>query len=128
MRKIGFIVVWSLLPLFSLFMIFSCQPHSQPGKPGTVSHLQVDQRTGHISIKAEEASLFQIIKTLKEKHQVEVIVPNMSDDRIVSANISDKPLDEGLAMLIPADLKYYFRAREIEAAIPGNTGDKEAIS
>jgi hypothetical protein len=118
---------WPWLHFLAFFLILSCQTTVPPGtKDHSAYTIKVTPETGRISIKTQKASLFTIIRELKEKHQIEVIIPNLSDDRVVTVDISDKPIHEGLAMLIPEDLKYRFRTKDIETVIPGTTGGKKA--
>lgn len=118
---------WSWLLFFSFFLIVNCQTVAPPEtKDDSAYSLTLAPATGYISIQAKKASLFEIIRELKEKHQIEVILPNVSEDRIISVDIVDKPLHEGLAALIPKDLKYRFSTKDIETVIPGSAGDKKA--
>ncbi|MBU1168406.1 MAG: hypothetical protein KKD44_02470 [Proteobacteria bacterium] len=110
-----------------LVVIAGCKSRSTPAPPGvTPPRINLDLKTGLLTIKAEKASLFKIIKELNEQHELDVVVPQLSKDRTVSVDISDMPVNEALSQLIPHDLKYYFQAKNMEIKIPGKTGDKKA--
>ncbi|WP_033397981.1 STN domain-containing protein [Desulfobacter curvatus] len=101
-------------------------PDTSSPQDVTAPRIALNLKTDLMTIKADNASLLKIIKELNEQHEIDVVVPQLSKDRKVSVNITNMPVNEALSQLIPHDLKYYFKAKNMEIKIPGNTGDKKA--
>jgi len=78
--------------------------------------LDVDPKTGTMTLHAKDASLLGILGELNTKFQIDVIVSNLADIR-VTVDIDSVPLDEGLAALIPAESRFHFRVEDADIAI-----------
>lgn len=85
--------------------------------------LSVDPATGFTTLNANEAPLVEILKELREKHQVNVTVPELTD-RVVTVDIENVPLPDALAAFLPRESRYRFSVAEIEIAIDSISGEK----
>lgn len=82
--------------------------------------LEIDPVTGHMTLRARDASLGEILFSLKDKYQIEVIVPYLTE-QTVTARFQDIPLPDALAMILPKDSRFHFRTGDLEIPIPGIT-------
>ena len=78
--------------------------------------LDVDPKTGFMTLHAKDASLLGILGELKTKFQIDVIVSDLADVT-VTVDIENAPLDEGLAALIPTESRFHFRVEDADIAI-----------
>lgn len=86
--------------------------------------LRYNEKTGALSINADNASLYNILQTLREKHQVDVVVPGMLEDLPVTTSFKNLPLPAGLEKILPAGARYFFSTGKSEPSFSGKTGAK----
>jgi len=77
-----------------------------------ITKLDFDRTTGNLTLKANEASLFMILQQLNEKHQIDVTVPDLTADQVVTANIVNAPLNDALTQFLPPESRFYFTVKE----------------
>jgi hypothetical protein len=114
-----------LCPVFVIFGACSEGPPAD-GRGDPIAELAMDREAGRITLLAREASLFEIIRRLEAEQGVRIVVPDLTNDRRVTVTLDGVPLQEGLRALIPDDIDFRFEPKELEVAIPGNTGTKQA--
>ena len=86
--------------------------------------LDFNRDSGTLTLQAEGVSLVALLNQLKEKHRIEVVVPNLTD-QMVSANLTNVALPEALKQILPYGTRYHFIVRDTELKLPANTGNKK---
>lgn len=86
--------------------------------------LDFNRDSGTLTLQAEGVSLVAILNQLKEKHRIEVVVPNLTD-RVVNANLTNVALADALKQILPYGTRFHVIARDVELRLPANTGNKK---
>ena len=116
-------VVCGLMLIVAGLTSWHCDRTPSPGKG--ILELSFDHETGELTLRSNEASLFEILNQLDQQHQIEVIVPNLLEDQKVTVAIKQTPLASALAQFLPANSRFHFRIRELDTVISGQEGTKK---
>ncbi|HEV8587445.1 MAG TPA: hypothetical protein VGQ72_01105 [Pyrinomonadaceae bacterium] len=115
-----------LTPVFLLALLFTINmklPATGAQLKG-IRKLDFDRSSGTVTLQAEEASLTAILSQLRDRHKIEVVVPNLTD-RPVTVDIVKAPLPEVLRRILPYGSRFHFVIGEGDISLAGNSGQKK---
>jgi hypothetical protein len=106
-----------------LFLIHGSMP-ANGTQTVQIRRVEFDKKSGNLTMQVDGVRLSELLRLLREKHGVDVVVPNLVDQK-VTANILNTPLPEALKRLLPADSRFHFTTRDVEAEWAAATGPKK---
>jgi len=93
---------------------------------GGIHELYFEGTDGTLTLYAEDASVLDILRLLREKHGVDVVVPGLEDAR-VSVTLKQVRLDDALRRILPEGARFHFDAGEAELELEGQAEPRRGL-
>ncbi|MDQ3175370.1 MAG: hypothetical protein M3Q91_16950 [Acidobacteriota bacterium] len=119
-RVLSFVALTLVLGGALVLITLSPSTGAQTG----LRNLDFNRESGTLTLRADSVSLVAILNQLKEKHGIEVVVPNLIDQK-VKANLTNVALPEALKQILPYGTRFHLIVRDAELRLPANTGHKK---
>lgn len=119
-RVLNLVVLSLVLAGFVVLINLTPSTGAQKG----LRKLDFNRDSGTLTLQAQGVSLVTILNQLQEKHRIEVVIPNLTD-QTVNANLTNVALPEALKQILPYGTRFHFIVRDAELRLSANTGNKK---